>query len=187
MFVTWAQLCLKSFYSNKSQAYTQKWTGSAFRIRRHRRTRSQGPVKDSIYDVRNYKKGSVSAAVYRELMKRCMVDIDASVNKEQPQLLINGKHSKSRKFPNQPSMDLDEEASELDRLWKEMELALASCYLLDDHEQSQDESFGSRKGGKYCYHDCRLNEVGVVCNLCGFVSIEIKNVSPSFINIKFTY
>ncbi|KAG9142153.1 hypothetical protein Leryth_007601 [Lithospermum erythrorhizon] len=192
MFVTGSNLSKKKNYSNKSQAYTQKWTGSAFRIRRHRRTRSQGPVKDSIYDVRNYKKGSVSAAVYRELMKRCMVDIDASVNKEQPPIIDQWEAFKSRKFPNQnqhqeePSMDLDEEASELDRLWKEMELALASCYLLDDHEQSQDESFGSEKGGKYCHHDYRLNEeVGVVCNLCGFVSIEIKNVSPSFLPTKY--
>lgn len=41
----------------------------------------------------------------------------------------------------------------------------------------------SKNDGNLCQHDYRLNEqIGIVCRLCGFVSTEIKDVSPQLVS-----
>ncbi|VFQ99501.1 unnamed protein product [Cuscuta campestris] len=147
--------------------------------------------RDSIYDIRSFRKGSISANVYRELIRRCMANIDATLNKEQPPIMDQWKDFQSNKscqrerFENE-STNPEEELSELDMLWKEMELALASCYLLDDHEGTNlqtvtEQHMANKNGSKVCQHDFRLNEeIGIICRLCGVVSSEIKDVPLPF-------
>lgn len=99
-------------------------------------------IRESIYDVRSFKKGSVSAQVCREMIKRCMENIDATLKneQEQPPVVDQWKEFQTEKSSNKkepeekPSTKNEEEMSEIDMLWKEMELALASWYLLDAHE-----------------------------------------------------
>lgn len=99
-------------------------------------------VRESIYDVRSFRKGSVTAQLCRELIRRCMNNIDATLKNEpiQPPVVDQWKEFQStktstKKEPDEkPSVDNEEEISEIDMLWKEMELALASWYLLDDNE-----------------------------------------------------
>lgn len=105
----------------------------------HKKYKRNTSKKDSIYDIRSFKKGSVAANVYKELIRRCMANIDATLNKEQPPIIDQWKEFQSTKSSHRVSaenlsINKDEEVSEIDMLWKEMELALASCYLLDDSE-----------------------------------------------------
>ncbi|PIM97824.1 DNA repair protein, SNF2 family [Handroanthus impetiginosus] len=151
-------------------------------------------VRESIYDVRSFRKGSVSAQLCRELIRRCMNNIDATLRNEpiQPPVVDQWKEfqatkNSSKQEPEEkPVVNKEEELSEIDMLWKEMEIALASWYLLDDNEESHFQSTGnvqnpSKNGGNKCEHDFRLNEqVGTVCQLCGFVETEIKDILPPF-------
>lgn len=100
-------------------------------------------VRESIYDVRSFPKGSVTAQLCRELIRTCMNNIDSTLKNEpvQPPVVEQWKEHQSKKFSNEkepdekPSVDKEEEeVSEIDMLWKEMEVALASWYLLDDIE-----------------------------------------------------
>ncbi|XP_055832895.1 SNF2 domain-containing protein CLASSY 1-like [Solanum dulcamara] len=157
----------------------------------HKKYKRNTSKKDSIYDIRSFKKGSVAANVYKELIRRCMANIDATLNKEQPPIIDQWKEFQSTKSSHRESaenlsMNKEEEVSEIDMLWKEMELALASCYLLDDSEDSHVQyasnvRIGAEIRGEVCRHDYRLNEeIGIICRLCGFVSTEIKDVPPPF-------
>ncbi|KAG8380895.1 hypothetical protein BUALT_Bualt06G0064300 [Buddleja alternifolia] len=152
-------------------------------------------VKESMYDVRSFRKGSVTAQLCRELIRRCMNNIDATLKNEPEQLPVEDqwkeyqstKYSSKSEADEKPATNNEEEISEIDMLWKEMELALASWYLLDynedSHFQPTPEVQNSGKNGerKVCEHDFRLNEqVGTVCRLCGFVETEIKDILPPF-------
>ena len=36
---------------------------------------------------------------------------------------------------------------------------------------------------QFCRHEFKLNEeIGILCQLCGYVSTEIKDVSPTFVS-----
>ncbi|KAI9110713.1 hypothetical protein K1719_018151 [Acacia pycnantha] len=80
--------------------------------------------------------------------------------------------------------EADEEVSEIDMLWKEMEIALASFYVFDNTEGSKAEVSSETKenSDKLCQHEFRLNEeIGIYCCRCGFVKTEIKDISPPFV------
>lgn len=99
-------------------------------------------VRESIYDVRSFRKGSVTAQLCRELIRRCMNNIDATLKNEpvQPAVVEQWKEHQSKKSSNEkepdekPALNNEEGISEIDMLWNEMEVALASWYLLDDNE-----------------------------------------------------
>lgn len=99
-------------------------------------------VRESIYDVRSFRKDSVTAQLCRELIRRCMNNIDATLKNEpvQPPVVEQWKEHQSKKNTEEkepdekPPINNEEEISEIDMLWKEMEVALASWYLLDDNE-----------------------------------------------------
>ncbi|KAI3470924.1 hypothetical protein Pfo_027587 [Paulownia fortunei] len=152
-------------------------------------------VRESIYDVRSFRKGSASAQLCRELIRRCMINIDATLKNEPNQLPVvdqwkefqSTKNLTKREQDEKPSMINEEEISEIDMLWKEMEIALASWYLLDDNEDhvqpAAEFQKSSKNGENICEHDYRLNEqVGTVCRMCGFVETEIKDILPPFIS-----
>ncbi|KZV55832.1 hypothetical protein F511_06681 [Dorcoceras hygrometricum] len=150
-------------------------------------------VRESIYDVRGFRKGSASAQMCRELIRRCMINIDETLKNEPEQVPVvdQWKECQSTKVPNnvereeKPVADEEEEISEIDILWKEMEMALASWFLLDDNEdanaQPHSEDKKSTQSEHICEHDFQLNEqIGTVCRLCGFVETEIKDFLPPF-------
>ncbi|KAI3517493.1 hypothetical protein L1887_16708 [Cichorium endivia] len=147
--------------------------------------------KESIYDSRTSFRKSVCASVYRELMSRCMRNIDKSINIEQPAVIDQwkqfqiGKSLEERENDEVPLKEEEEEEEEmteekeLEMLWKEMELALATTYLMEDTEEELQKS---KSQEPKCRHDYRLNEqFGIICRLCGHVRSEIKDISPSFL------
>ncbi|CAI9091786.1 OLC1v1026899C1 [Oldenlandia corymbosa var. corymbosa] len=144
---------------------------------------------ESIYNMKPSGKKSITAAACRELLERCMQNIDATINVEQPPIIDQWKEFKSMNFQDRnednekATESAKEEISEIDMLWNEMELALASFYFLDDNEDSQafmaNVNLSDEHVRNGCQHDYRLNEeIGVICRLCGFVLTEIKDVSP---------
>ncbi|KAD2805273.1 hypothetical protein E3N88_38650 [Mikania micrantha] len=168
------------------------WKGKSVNKRSRFKRGSSG--KESIFDSRTSFRKSVCASVYRELMSRCMRNIDASIKIEQPAVIDQwyqfqlGKsldQREKKEAPVKEEEDDDEEMTEekeLEMLWKEMELALATTYLMEETEGINDELAKPTSHERKCLHDYRLNEqFGIICRLCGHVRSEIKDVSPSFL------
>ncbi|KAK9063338.1 hypothetical protein SSX86_017208 [Deinandra increscens subsp. villosa] len=170
------------------------WKGKAVSKRGRFKRGSSG--KESIFDSRSSLRKSVCASVYRELMSRCMRNIDASMNIEQPPIIDQwnqfqlGKSLDQREKKEVPVKEVEDddeeeemtEEKELEMLWKEMELALATTYLMEETEGVDDELAKPASHERKCLHDYRLNEqFGIICRLCGHVRSEIKDISPSFL------
>ncbi|XP_076927124.1 SNF2 domain-containing protein CLASSY 1-like [Bidens hawaiensis] len=168
------------------------WKGKMVNKRGRFKRGSSG--KESIYDSRTSFRKSVCASVYRELMSRCMRNIDASINIEQPPVIDQwnqfqlgkslGQREKNEAPVKEAENEVEEmtEEQELEMLWKEMELALATTYLMEETEGVNDEMAKPASHERKCLHDYRLNEqFGIICRLCGHVRSEIKDVSPSFL------
>lgn len=88
-----------------------------------------------------YKRTTLSAGAYSKLIKSYMKNIDSTImSKEEPHIVDQWEEFKARSRPVQsertePSATEDEEEdSETEMLWREMELSLASAYLLEEHE-----------------------------------------------------
>ncbi|MED6135450.1 SNF2 domain-containing protein CLASSY 1 [Stylosanthes scabra] len=77
----------------------------------------------------------------------------------------------------------EEETSELDTLWREMEVSLASTYIEDAEDENAADVFDTlEKPKEACVHYFRLDdEIGICCLKCGFVEMDIKAMTPAFI------
>ncbi|EEF41502.1 ATP-dependent helicase, putative [Ricinus communis] len=135
-----------------------------------------------------YKKTTLSAGAYNKLIKSYMKNIDSTLmSKEEPDIIDQWEQFKAKRHTVQsdkkelsPTED-DGEESETEMLWREMELSLASAYLLDEHEvRITTETM--QKSNENCQHEFKLDEeIGILCHLCGFVSTEVKFVSAPFV------
>ncbi|CAK9160622.1 unnamed protein product [Ilex paraguariensis] len=157
-----------------------------------KRKNSTFSERKNIYDVGNFTKGNLSSNVYREMIRRCMKNIDSSMKKEQPLVIDQWKefqatNSNQRDCTEELSVTTEDESSEIEMLWKEMELVMASTYFHEESEGSHVEGpaeaqISSKESWRVCRHEYKLNEeIGVLCKFCGFVSTEIKDVQPSFL------
>ncbi|KAH7854874.1 hypothetical protein Vadar_018632 [Vaccinium darrowii] len=158
---------------------------------RRKRDRSKPSGRESFRDAGTTNcKRSFSASMYRELIRRCMDNIKSTIDKEQPLVIDQWKDFQASKFMQQKdSSEMppknEEEDSEIEMLWKEMELCMQSNYLLEDNEGCNEVPDGiaqNSQRGQVCRHEYKLNEeIGILCRLCGFVLTEIRDVSPSFL------
>ncbi|XP_071734118.1 SNF2 domain-containing protein CLASSY 1-like [Rutidosis leptorrhynchoides] len=166
------------------------WKGNMVRKRGRFKRGCSG--KESVFDSKSSLKKSVAASIYRELMSRCMRNIDASMTIEQPAVIDQWNKFQTGELDQVEKKDVpkkeveeDEEMTEekeLEMLWREMELALATTYLMEETEGVHDEMQTPKSQEKRCQHDYRLNEqFGIICLLCGHVRSEIKDVSPAFL------
>lgn len=193
------------------------WTQKHKKVRKGKRKGFHlYPEKDSFRDLESFRvtgsgrRRTFTASTYRDMIRRCMDNIKSTINIDQTPVLDKWKEfqqSKTLKHDdNNDSYDDSEddeqpkrrekEHPEVEMLFKEMELCLASTYLLDDQDcnidsqkkwafdlRSEVETKSETSYRKVCQHEFKLNEeIGILCQLCGFVSTEIKNVSPSFLN-----
>ncbi|CAH2072283.1 unnamed protein product [Thlaspi arvense] len=150
-------------------------------------------AKDS-GEPRVYKKVTLSAGAYNKLIDTYMNNIDITIaSKDEPTSVVDQwEELKKTNFASRPNREMEEtsseddegETSENEMLWREMELCLASSYILDDNEARVDnEAFEKAKSG--CEHDYMLNEeIGLCCMLCGHVGTEIRHVSAPFAEQK---
>ncbi|KAL5568844.1 hypothetical protein UlMin_025419, partial [Ulmus minor] len=166
-----------------------RWDKKSFRRRiekKRQQHRSMRPMNSR--GERICQKRSLSAGAYNDLINAAMKQINFAMKQEPPIIdqwkEIKNKTSFGHGSKTEPlSNEDEEEMSELDKLWKEMDLVIASTYLLDDNENPTVGSLN--KAGKRsrasCQHDFKIDEeIGVLCRLCGFVASEIKHVTPPF-------
>ncbi|XP_052187132.1 SNF2 domain-containing protein CLASSY 1-like [Diospyros lotus] len=136
---------------------------------------------------------SFSASMYREMIRKCMESIKSTMHKEQPPVIdqwneIQSGKSKNQKNTSEIPSTIEEDDAEIEMLWKEMELCMASTYFQDSEESNVELPTNvvqttSEQCGHVCRHEYRLNEeIGILCRLCGFVSTEIKDVVPTFLH-----
>lgn len=118
-----------------------KWDGkgSIKKLQRKRRF-SRHTKTESSCEVRTHKR-PFSETGYKEVIDAYMKNIDSTINKEPPVVINQWKDLEmkidlnQRRDCNLPSSVGDEEEnSELEMLWREMEFALASSYLLEENE-----------------------------------------------------
>ncbi|KAL5734437.1 hypothetical protein ACOSP7_032298 [Xanthoceras sorbifolium] len=141
----------------------------------------------------NYKKATLSAGAYNRLINNYMKNIDHTVTNEEPSILDQWNQFKASKTSEQKmqmeesSSEEEEEMSEMDMLWKEMELSLASAYILENNEGSNADvsTKSTETPAEGCRHEFTTDEeIGIICRLCNFVSTEIKYVTAPFVQQK---
>nr|ABA18099.1 SNF2 domain-containing protein [Olimarabidopsis pumila] len=161
----------------------------------HSRIRSGSGKTGVSEEPQIYKKRTLSAGAYNKLIDSYMSRIDSTIAAkekatdavEQWEGLKNGASSsmKAEERLSEEEDDDEEETSEIEMLWREMELCLASSYILDDNEVRVDNEAFHKATGYDCEHDYELNEeIGMCCRSCGHVGTEIKNVSAPFAQHK---
>lgn len=175
------------------------YKGDSSNRKPHRSYSTTYSKRERIHDLRVRRSTAVSVARYKDLITTFMKHIESTFKKEEPRVIDEWKKIQATNCLGKTvdeeddatnSVDDDEkESSDTEMLWREMEISLASTYILEENEGSSvDLSPGVEKrfgkgGGPQCQHNYKLDEeIGIVCLLCGFVSTEIKDVSPPFMN-----
>ncbi|KAL6123515.1 hypothetical protein ACLB2K_076037 [Fragaria x ananassa] len=155
-----------------------------------KRKRSNSSDNDDLFECKESKVKwmKVKSGAYKELINKFLKDMDCS-NKQEPNIMDQWKNFKEKKNFDQkdetemPEDEQEEEMSEEDRLWKEFDLVLASCYLLGDEVSNGATSDNfTQNSGPGCQHEFTLDEeIGLKCIICGFVKTEIRHVTPPFV------
>ncbi|XP_019098277.1 PREDICTED: SNF2 domain-containing protein CLASSY 1-like isoform X2 [Camelina sativa] len=154
----------------------------------HSRIRSVSGNTGISEEPQIFKKRTLSAGAYNKLIDSYMSRIDSTIAAKNEatnvvEQLMGLKNAASSSMEAEKSSSEDDDA-ENEMLWREMELCLASSYILDDNEVRVDnEAFHKALGD--CEHDYELNEeIGMCCRLCGHVGTEMKHVSAPFAHHK---
>ncbi|KAJ6317842.1 hypothetical protein OIU76_013397 [Salix suchowensis] len=151
------------------------------------RYRSTHLKQDDSCATMTYKRTALSAGAYNKLISSYMKNIDATIkSKEIPRIIdqweeFKAKHSSDQKEKMElSSVEDDGQSSETEMLWREMELCLASAYILEDNEALVSTQT-TQNSDENCQHEFKLDEeIGILCQICGFVKTEIKYVSAPF-------
>ncbi|KAI4306501.1 hypothetical protein L6164_029773 [Bauhinia variegata] len=134
-----------------------------------------------------YRDRTLSAGAFKELIDSYLKHMNKTQTKEEAPITDQWKQIKAKNIFEQnsetviPQKEVEEEMSEMDMLWREMEVSLASTYLEDTEEASNSGFFAeaAKEPSKLCRHDYRVDdEIGIHCRICGFVSTEIKYILP---------
>ncbi|KAJ4831855.1 hypothetical protein Tsubulata_017526 [Turnera subulata] len=134
-----------------------------------------------------YKTGSLSEGALNKIINAHMKSIDSKLKSEDaPSAIDQWKELKAKKCSERqeqmkPSASEDEkESPEIQMLWREMELCLASARLVEENEVKISTET-AKTMSKPCKHEFKLDEeIGILCSKCGFVKTEIKYVTSPF-------
>ncbi|GAB4827645.1 SNF2 domain-containing protein CLASSY [Ancistrocladus abbreviatus] len=178
--------------SKGESRWEEKYSNKKPRGRMYRPVTTSRTVRDS--EVGSSKKKTLDAGAYKELITAYMRRIQATIENKQPETGDPWRQILEEKVMNKKEVDdeaaakeHEDEDSETEMLWREMDLCLASLYLLEENEnpngnisaEQVPKSFGR---GQLCHHEFKLDdEVGLLCPLCGYVLTEIRDVSPPFL------
>ncbi|KAJ6371626.1 hypothetical protein OIU77_002024 [Salix suchowensis] len=202
----YSQECIEfpiSYYRKKSPAVHTKndldedsmfgnGRGRKFSTRKVQRARYRSThlKQDDSCATMTYKRTALSAGAYDKLISSYMKNIDATIkSKEIPRVIdqweeFKAKHSSDQKEKMEfSSVEDDGQSSETEMLWREMELCLASAYILEDNEDFQAlvSTQTTQNSDGNCQHEFKLDEeIGILCQICGFVKTEINYVSAPF-------
>nr|KYP44957.1 DNA repair and recombination protein RAD54 [Cajanus cajan] len=136
-----------------------------------------------------YKDRSLNAAAYKEMIDSYLKDINRIPTTEETPIKDQWKeicNLGQRKEVKIPQREDEKKISEMDMLWEEMEMALASSYF-EEMKDSNGANFAEtmEESNNTCQHDYRLDEeIGIYCYKCGFVKTEIKHVTQPFMEVQ---
>lgn len=137
----------------------------------------------------NYKDRTLNAAAYKSLIHSYLQNINTIPVIEEPPITDQWKKCNTTNGVGQnveteiSHGEDDVEKAEMDMLWKELEVSLASSYF-DDSEVSNAIVLAEPEENleEVCEHDNRLDEeIGIYCCRCGFVTTHIRDVNPIFV------
>ncbi|KAK4786110.1 hypothetical protein SAY86_002799 [Trapa natans] len=177
------------------------WVKNASVKKDERRKYSRLPAK-KVYmnEERIFGQRTLSAGLYKDLINSYMKRIDSSKIKDDVPLTDQWQEFQSRNkasykkgirldpIMDEPEEEEEEEETELDMLWREMELCMTSSYLFEDNEGPKTDAINENceKPMNICPHDFKLDEeIGIICKLCGIVSTEVKDIAPNFIQTTY--
>lgn len=130
--------------------------------------------------------------VYKDLISTYMKNIQMTIENKQPisadawKNLQGAQSMYEKKVADEAPPLEEEEESETEMLFREMELCLAAAYYLEEEnskaEGCEDPIEKFLKGdARSCKHIYIVDdEIGILCKLCGYVVTEIRDVSPEF-------
>ncbi|CAL1374802.1 unnamed protein product [Linum trigynum] len=144
--------------------------------------------RDKFGERKPFKKTALSAGAYNKLINSYMKNIDSTISsKSETHIIDQWERFKAKgdqghaKNMDQFEVEDDGELSETEMLWREMELCLASAYLLDEDQDQVPKKNVEKEGDSNCLHAYKLDEeIGIICTICGFVKTEMKYVTPPF-------
>ncbi|MED6135724.1 SNF2 domain-containing protein CLASSY [Stylosanthes scabra] len=176
-----------------------EWTNSKRRVQEKRKHHSSSRTySNSIMNLddeeRSYKDRTLNAASYKEIIDSYLRKIEKvpTVEKEQPSIMDQWiattrecNEQKNEMGKSHVEEEEEEEISETDRLWREMEMSMASSYLVEEETKDSDAvAFAETTENckEVCQHENRLDdEIGIYCIRCGVVSVDIKCVATEFL------
>ncbi|KAJ4978063.1 hypothetical protein NE237_008843 [Protea cynaroides] len=138
---------------------------------------------------------SLSTSESKQMIERLMNKIESNGKRKYPHAVAQWESIRSMNCSNQrwrdkckPVLNDQAENSELEVLWKEMELSMATVHFVGESQGSRldtcDEFHkkSTKDDGHSCQHKFKLDEeIGLVCKLCSFVSTEIRDMSLPFL------
>ncbi|KAK7276429.1 hypothetical protein RIF29_17568 [Crotalaria pallida] len=163
---------------------------------------SKGVVQEKTYrptysrsinpdEERTYKDRSLNATAYKDLINSFLKNINTKPTQEEPPVTDQWKQFQetsgfSQKRETETEIfhaeDEEDEEDEIEMLWREMEVSLASSYLEDAEASNADNNAeSSEKPRQGCPHDERHDDqIGIYCRICGHVFVDIKDIFPPF-------
>ncbi|MED6197718.1 SNF2 domain-containing protein CLASSY [Stylosanthes scabra] len=178
-----------------------EWTNSKRRVQEKRKHHSSSRTySNSVTNLdgeeRSYKGRTLNAASYKEIIDSYLRKIEKipTMEKEQPSIMdqwiattreCDEQKNEMGKSHLEEEKEEEEEISETDRLWREMEMSMASSYLVEEETKDLDAvalAETTENCKEVCQHENRLDdEIGIYCIRCGVVSVDIKCVLTEFL------
>ncbi|XP_057432003.1 SNF2 domain-containing protein CLASSY 2-like [Lotus japonicus] len=166
-----------------------KWEGlnskiGAERKRRHgsgfSRNRNDDD-DDGGNEERARRRRALNVDASKEMIDSYLKDIDklptieeAPINEQWNEAINFGKDKETEKIQRE-----EQEVSEIDMLWREMDDAMIESFLQEQTEGSSAPT--KEETTRSCEHDYRLDEqLGIYCHRCGIVKEEIRYIMPGF-------
>ncbi|KAF8394861.1 hypothetical protein HHK36_018798 [Tetracentron sinense] len=154
-----------------------------------------GSKRERFCETRTDRRRFLSASECKEMVERCMKNIESEIKKEHPLAIAQWEAIQATNPLNQSRgcdwislVNVQPENLEIESMWVEMELSMAAIHFLEDSQASTVEFSNdvvcspSKGGGQSCQHEYKVDEeIGIICQLCGFVSTEIRDISPPFL------
>ncbi|OIW02735.1 hypothetical protein TanjilG_29511 [Lupinus angustifolius] len=147
-------------------------------------SRSRNPDEE-----RTYKDRTLNATAYKDLINSYLKNINVTPTEELPvtdhwkQLEETSGFSGMKETETEIFDEEDAEEAEIDMLWQEMEVSLASCYLQEaEGANAVNHTETVEKLEQGCPHDERMDDqIGIHCRICGHVFVDITNIFPPFL------
>ncbi|XP_057523253.1 SNF2 domain-containing protein CLASSY 2-like isoform X2 [Amaranthus tricolor] len=155
--------------------------------KKHRPVFASSSRSDKYSEDPSRKKKTLDISAYKDLISTYMKNIQLTIENKQPiptdawKNLQGASSMYEKKVADEAPPPEEEEESESEMLFREMELCLASAYYEEKNPKTDEQAENFFKNDGSCQHVYTIDdEIGVLCQLCGYVLTEIRDVTPPF-------